>query len=92
MINEQLDKIISEVYSRGQVDGEDYISSNPKSYEDVESEAKQSLLQLIKEETNKARIDEWNLISEVQHSAGITAELYFDKNRKDRIKELKESK
>jgi len=92
MINEQLDKIISEVYSRGQVDGEDYISSNPKSYEDVESEAKQSLLQLIKEETNKARIDEWNLISEVQHSAGITAELYFGEERDNRINQLTKEK
>lgn len=36
----------------------------------------------------QARLDEWNLISETLHSAGIQAELFLNKTRKDRIKEL----
>lgn len=36
--------------------------------------------------------EEWKLISEVAHSANITAELFISKARKDRLAELKESK
>ena len=67
-MNEQLDEIISFNVNRGLI------------HEDRWTDLKQSLLQLIKEETNKARIDEledfdWD---------------WDDKNYvEDRIKELK---
>jgi len=50
--------------------------------------AKQAITTLIAQSERKARLDEWKLISEVQHSAGITAELYFGKERDERINQL----
>ncbi len=50
------------------------------------------IVQLIETYTAKkeleARIDEWKYISEIQHSAAITGELYFNKERKDRLRQL----
>ena len=48
--------------------------------------AKQSLHQLIQE----AKLEEWGIISETMHSAGITAELYVNRYRNGRVKELKD--
>jgi len=54
----------------------------------AEENAVKAITTLIEQSERKARIDEWKLISEVQHSAGITAELYFGKERDERINQL----
>lgn len=55
---------------------------------DVKKEIVDQFLTLIQSECNKARVDEWNLISETLHSAGIEAELFLGRTKKDRIAEL----
>ena len=54
--------------------------------------AKQAITTLLDQKVKEARVDEWKLISEVQHSAGITAELYFGEERDNRINQLTKEK
>ena len=54
--------------------------------------AKQAITTILDQKIKEARIDEWKLISEVQHSAGITAELYFGEERDNRINQLTKEK
>ena len=60
----------------------------PNVYPVLSDKAKKDLATLLDQKIKEARIDEWKLISEVQHSAGITAELYFGKERDERINQL----
>ena len=49
---------------------------------------KQAILDWHARKLNEAIREEWALISEVAHSANITAELFIGKARKDRLAEL----
>lgn len=51
-------------------------------------EFKKSILNLIHQAEITARIDEWKLISETVHSAGITSELYVNDYREKRLSAL----
>jgi len=88
-VEEEIDKIVGTFVSlKYDEDTDEYSDGTLERWNNM----KRAITTLLDQKIKEARIDEWKLISEVQHSAGITAELYFDKNRKDRIKELKESK
>ena len=88
-VEEEIDKIVGTFVSlKYDEDTDEYSDGTLERWNNM----KRAITTLLDQKVKEARIDEWKLISEVQHSAGITAELYFDKNRKDRIKELKESK
>ena len=88
-VGEEIDKIVGTFVSlKYDEDTDEYSDGTLERWNNM----KRAITTLLDQKIKEARIDEWKLISEVQHSAGITAELYFDKNRKDRIKELKESK
>ena len=50
--------------------------------------AKQALFDCHTRKLNEAIREEWALISEVAHSANITAELFISKAREDRLAEL----
>lgn len=91
-VDDKIDKILKEVAESAWSLG---LQTAPKDnlYNDRNNrmtpyKAKQAITTLIAQSERKARIDEWKLISEVQHSAGITAELYFGKERDERINQL----
>ena len=51
-------------------------------------ETRQTITEWHTRKLNEAIRGEWTLISEVAHSANITAELFIGKARKDRLAEL----
>ena len=74
---QELDVILNEVTSFDVYKHPEYIE-----------EAKQAILDWHTRKLNEAIREEWALISEVAHSANITAELFIGKARKDRLAEL----
>ena len=54
----------------------------------IEQESMQAIIDWHTRNLNEAIREEWALISEVAHSANITAELFIGKAREDRLAEL----
>jgi DNA-binding XRE family transcriptional regulator len=86
--NQSIDNELDEILYKHSDDVLDIYNMSSDNYEDVANRTKQAIKQLITE----ARVEEWNIISETMHSANITAELYLDKQREERLKELREGK
>jgi len=88
-VGEEIDKIVGTFVSlKYDEDTDEYSDGTLERWNNM----KRAITTLLDQKIKEARIDEWKLISEVQHSAGITAELYFGEERDNRINQLTKEK
>jgi ribosome-binding factor A len=88
-VGEEIDKIVGTFVSlKYDEDTDEYSDGTLERWNNM----KRAITTILDQKIKEARIDEWKLISEVQHSAGITAELYFGEERDNRINQLTKEK
>ncbi len=66
----------------------EFFNNNRKNMDFLADDIQVIIQKAIETTEVKARIDEWGLIGETLHSAGITLELHISKTRDERLKSL----